>query len=319
MDYLGIDIAKDTFQAALLGDGQRCRSRSFPNTHQGFAALIEWLGKTTTRPVHVAMEATGGFEEPLAVWLYEQGVRVSVINPLLVKNFAKSLGLRAKTDSVDARLIARYVQAHKPRAWKPDPKEIRQLRALLRRIKALEKMRRQELNRALHPSVPLIDQQLKAHASYLEQSISQLWTAVQEHIRRHARLREQQKLLMTIPGISQVASAWLLGEIPFHRFIHARQAAAFAGVVPHLETSGTSLSTSRMSKRGNRHIRGVLYMPAVSAMSWNPAVRAHAQRLRARHKPGKTVTVAAIRKLIHIAFGVIHSGMPFDPKKAMAS
>ncbi len=312
MIVLGIDIAKRKFDCALL-QGERYRTKVFDNNSSGIDACVQWVARHASLPVHACLEATGPYAQALAEALFDAGHTVSLINPARSCAFSDSLGLRSKTDAVDARTLARYCLALKPEAWVPAPAHVRELQELVRRLDALIQMHTQEQNRlaVAHATVRnSIEQVLTALDAHIE-AIKQ---AIAKHIDQHPDLKAQRDLLDSIPGIGPGTSAWLIAELGAKRFACARSAAAFVGLTPAHRTSGTSVNGKpRLSKRGSARLRKALYWPAITAMRCNPIVQAMAQRLQARGKHKMAIIAAVMRKLIHIAFGVLKSGKPFDP------
>lgn len=313
--YLGIDIAKRSFDTVLLQDG-RTSHRQFANTTAGFQQLHTWLRDHVTAPVHAGLEATSRYGDALALFLYQHGVRVSVINPARTHAFAKSELSRTKTDRADAALIARFVAAHQPPAWTPPPPEQRQLQALVRRLDALQAMRQQERNRwDLEDATSVLAESLQAHLAHLDQQIAQLQQRLRQHLCAHPALQQRCTLLQSIPGIGECTALKLLAELPQCR--SARQAAAHAGLSPRQRDSGSSVhGKTRLSKTGNARLRKALYLPAVVAMRCNPILRLFAQRLLERGKPKMAVVGAVMRKLLHQAHGVLKHGQPFNPNYA---
>ena len=314
--YLGIDVSKNTLRVALLLDSGKFRSRQLANTEKGHRDLLQWLQSKTDESVHVCLEATGEYGEAAAETLHEAGYTVSQVNPVRVKAFAQSEGLRSKTDAVDARLIARVCRAMRPEAWTPMPPEVRKLRALVRRLDALKQMRQQEQNR-LDSAHASIRSDIESHLGYLDQQIETVEKAIRQHIDNTPGLNRKAKLLGSIPGISDGTVAWLLGEVRFELYESARQLAAYSGLTPRHRESGISVKGKpRLSKQGNNRLRRALYMPAMAAIRSNPIIKQLAQRLKARHKTGKAIVGAAMRKLLHIAYGVIKNEKPFNAKLA---
>lgn len=315
MRVLGIDISKRRFHVALKVD-DKFRTKAFDNTPAGFAELMSWIHRFTDEPVHACLEATGAYGEALSHYLHAQGHIVSVINPMRIKSFGQSLGLRSKTDTVDAKLIALFCEAMQPPVWVPAPLEQRQLKALVRRLEALLNMRTQELNRLEETQDGLVQQDLTAHIQYLDRTIAELRQRIQDHIDQHPGLKQQRDLLNSIPGISDTTSAWLLAEIQFNQYHHARQLAAHTGLVPRHRQSGLLKGRAVLSKVGNPFLRKALYLPALTAMRHNALIQVFAQRLANKGKAKMTIVAAVMRKLLHIAFGVIKSGKPFNPNLA---
>ena len=319
--YLGLDVAKAKFDAVLLQDGQTCR-RPFSNSAAGFRTLQQWLGHRAALPVHACLEATGSYGEPLALFLHQQGLAVSVVNAARIKAFAQSELLRTKTDSVDAALIGRFCAAHQPPLWTPPPLERRQLQACVRRIEALKTMRQQERNRLdLEATGSLLATSLTEHLAHLDQQIVVLQQQARDLVRTHPALHHQAELLQSIPGIGETTAHKLLAEVPLlGQYRSARQAAAYAGLSPRQRESGSSVhGKTHLSKVGNAAVRRALYLPAVVALRANPLLRTFAQRLLAAGKPKMAVVGAVMRKLLHQAHGVLKQNRPFDPNYASTS
>jgi transposase len=312
---LGIDIGKKRFHVALKVEG-KFKEKAFDNTSQGHQQLLEWLERWAKDPIHACLEATGSYGEAVAECLHDKGHRVSLINPMRIKSFGQSLGLRSKTDRVDAKLIALFCEAMQPPLWQPLPLEQRQLKALVRRLDAVLGMRTQELNRLEEATDPLVQQDLKAHIQYLDNTIAELRQRIQDHIDQNPGLKQQQDLLNSIPGIGNTTSAWLLSEINFNSYAHARQLAAHAGLVPRHWQSGLLRPKSALSKIGNPYLRKALYLPALTAIRHNVVIQIFARRLADKGKAKMSIVAAVMRKLLHIAFGVIKSGKPFNPDYA---
>ena len=311
---VGIDIAKAKFAAALVRPDGKIRHKSCANTPAGFADLAVWLQRQGVTHVHATLEATGTYGEALATWLHDAGHVVSVVNPSVIHAYARTQLARSKTDRIDAELIARFTASHQPAPWSPPAVEIRQLQALVRRLDALQGMRTQELNRlASGVTVAEVRASIEAVVANLDAQIAHVHQLIRDHLDRHPGLRAQRELLTTIPGIGEATAAVLIAELFDKRYASARQAAAFAGLVPRLVESGTLRGRSRLSKIGPGRLRKALYMPAVAALRWNPTIRAVRARLHAAGKPPMVIIGAAMRKLIHLAYGVLKSGRAYEP------
>ena len=312
---LGIDISKKKLACAVMFNG-KYKTKTIANTPAGFEVLWSWLKRFDSLPKHVCLEATGPYGEDVATFLHDQGLPVSIVNPARVKGFSQSEGLRTKTDKVDARLIANFCHSKKEKlqVWQPAPKEQRELRDLTRRLEALKQMRVQEKNRLEGNLSDLVVANLKKHIRFLEKQIAELEKKISDHIDRHPGFRQQCDLLISIPGVGETTSANLLSELSFDQFTSARQAAAFAGLTPSDRQSGTSVKgRPRLSKIGSNRLRKTLYMPAMTAMRYNPQLSQFAARLAHKGKAGKVIVAAVMRKLIHMAYGILKSGRPFDP------
>jgi transposase len=311
---VGIDIAKASFDVARLGADGKYKHKKFDNTPAGFARFAEWLAGFGPEAAHLCMEATGAYSVPLADFLSVRGFHVSVVNPAKIAAFGKSELSRTKTDKADAKLIARYTLAMRPGAWVPPPPEIRELQALLRRLDSLQEMQRMEQNREDTADAAVVAS-IQAVLAALEAEIKSVREALRRHIDGNPGLRRRATLLESIPGVGEATAAWLLTLLSEHRgFGNAKQAAAFAGLAPRLRQSGHWDGQTHLSKNGDPMLRKALYMPMLSALTFNPAIRAFCQRLKANGKSGKSYVCAAMRKLIHIAFAILKSGKPFDPE-----
>lgn len=316
---LGIDIAKLKFNVCLINHTSKLRHKVFLNTPTGFTQLTQWLIKQQVEQVHVCMEATGTYGEALALFLYQAGHTVSVVNPAAIKAFAASRLSRTKTDRVDAELIARFCLAQAPPAWTPLPQEVRELQALVRRLETLTEMRVAEENRLeAGIMVEVVKASVEELINHLSAQIKQTEKLIREHIKDHPKLKEQGRLLDSIPGIAQTTAAAILAEITdISQYRSARQVAAYAGLVPRERTSGSSVrGRTRLSKIGNARLRKALYFPAITALRCSPFFQIWAKGLQERGKCKMSVIGAVMRKLIHIAYGVLKTGKPFDPQWA---
>ena len=312
---LGIDIAKETFDVCLMIEG-KSRQAQFENNVSGFKKLNHWISKYTPVKVHACQEATGQFGEALAEYLYREGHQVSVVNPARIKAYGSSKLRRNKTDKADAELIALYCLREQPALWTPPPASFKDLQALVRRYDDLQATFQQERNRlksGTSQSVVVAD--LKEHLAYLEEKMANIKQAIQEHIQANPELKQRQDLLLSIPGIGKLTASKLLGEIrDVCAFEDARQLAAYAGVTPRNFVSGTSIhKKARMTKMGNANLRKILYMPAISAKRHNPIIHDFCQRLLNAGMSPMQVVGAAMRKLLHLIFGILKSGKPFNP------
>jgi transposase len=316
---LGLDVAKLKFNACLIREGGKLRHRVFANTEAGFSQLSEWLTKNGVSQVHACLEATGTYAEALATHLHVAGHVVSVVNPAAVKAYAQSRLTRTKTDKVDAELIARFCLAQQPPQWSPPAAEVRELQALVRRLEALTEMRVAEENRlSAGAAVAAVRASVEEHIAYLAEQIRRTEALIRGHIDSHPGLKWQRELLDSIPGIGEATAAALLAEVPdFSQYRSARQVAAFAGLVPKERQSGSSVrGRVRLSKVDNARLRKALYFPAITALRCSPFFQQWAEGLRQRGKSKMAVIGAVMRKLVHLAYGVLKTGRPFDPEWA---
>jgi transposase len=318
----GIDIAKLKFNVCLIQHNGKLKHKVFPNTSTGFEPLREWLSKHGVQRVHACLEATGAYGEALSLFLHEAEHRVSVINPAAVKAFAQSRLSRTRTDRVDAELIARFCQMQEPLEWTPPAAEIRELQALVRRLESLVEMRVMEENRLSSGiTVEAVRESVEEHLSYLVEQIKRAEELIGNHINSNPTLKQQSALLDSIPGVGETTAALLLSELPeLKQYRSARQVAADAGLVPRERRSGTSVrGRTRLSKIGNARLRRALYFPAITALRCSPFFQQWAKGLQERGKSKMSVICAVMRKLVHLAYGVLKSGKPFDPEWAKSA
>ena len=265
---------------------------------------------------HACLEATGQYGEAVAEYLYECGYQVSVVNPARIKRYGESKLHRNKTDKADAGLIAEFCQKENPAPWQPLSPEIKHLRALIRRLEDQKANLRQEVNRLKSGERDSwVVSDLQIHIDYLQDRIAATEKEIQDFINKTPGLKSQQRLLTTIPGIGDLTANTLLAEIgDISAFDGAPQLAAYAGLNPQGHRSGSSVhKKTRISKQGRSELRRCLYMPAVVAMSYNPVIQNLSYRMTERGSLKMEIVVAAMRKLLHIAYGVLKNQLPFDP------
>ena len=320
MFYLGMDVSKSKLDCCLLDElGDRRKSKVVANSGTGIAVLLEWADKQgiPAAQLHAVMEATGVYHEQAALALADAGVAVSIINPAQVKDFGKGLAVRTKTDGMDSVVLARYGMLLKPSPWQPPSAEARELQALLARRDAVAEDLRRERNRhekagATH-TPPLIVQSIETAIEFHEAELKRLQKAIDDHIDHHPGLKRDMALLTSIPAIGERAGNNMLAVMHARRFDSAEQVAAYLGLVPVERQSGSSvLGRARLSKAGPARVRAVLYMAAVVATQCNPHVRAVYERLLARGKSKMSALGAAMRKLVHLCFGVIKNQQPYQ-------
>lgn len=316
--YLGIDVAKAKLDCAVLL-GAKWRDKTFVNTASGFEALLQWLqalrqpSTGAQRAVHVCMEATNVYWEGCAQALSQAGLTVSVLNPALIKAHAQSLGLRIKTDRVDARAIASFCRDRQPAPWQPLSASEQALRALVLRHSALLQMKGQESNR-LETVRDAAATSVQAHLQWLQCEIGRIETEIRQHIDDDPSLKGKGKLLDSIPGVGERTISVVLSFLSVIECMdNARQFAAFGGLNPALRESGMTKRKATLSKAGHVALRRALYMPAMVTLYRTAWGKAYRLRLEANHKPAKLIIGAMMRKLAHVIFGVLKSGKPFDP------
>ena len=330
MFYLGMDVAKAKLDCCLLLDdatGKR-KTKVVANSKSGIADLLAWVIKQRVSPseLHVVMEGTGVYHEQAALALADAGVTVSIVNPAQVKNFGRGLAVRTKpvlsevegTDGVDSFVLARYGILLKPDAWMPPAPEARVLQALLSRRDAIAQDLQRERNRQVKSKVTdtpeRIQKSITLSIRFLARQLAGLQQEIDQHIDRHPGLKEDMALLQSIPAVGPQVGGNLLAVMHSHSFDSAEQLAAYLGLVPVERQSGSSvLGRAKISKAGPSHVRAVLYMAAITVTRCNPHVKALYERLLARGKSKMSALGAAMRKLVHLCFGVIKTRKPYEP------
>jgi len=265
------------------------------------------------------IEATGSYWVALAVSLHEAGFAVAVVNPAHIHNYARSLPRRAKTDALDAQLLAQFAAERQPTIWTPPPQIYHELRQRLVARDGLLSMCQQARNQrhALLQWLVVIDS-VRAHLdkviAELEERLSALDAEIAQVLNEGA-WAESASLLSTIKGIGMVTTAWLLvSTLNFEACASAEAATAYAGLVPLARESGSSVrGRAQIGHGGHARLRTALYLATLTAARFNPMIKTHYDRLRARGKPKKVARCAAARKLLHLAYAVVTKGQPFDP------
>jgi len=313
--YLGVDVSKAKLDVALLSENNKYKSKVFANSQAGVAALVQWLQANAADGVHVCMEATGGYHELLACHLHDLKLRVSVANPMRVRRFIELEGTSNKTDSADAKSLARFCRMTQPELWEAPSKAVRALQALVARLDALMQMRQSEANRleVAHDSVRA---SIQSVITMLDESIAEVKKRIRQTIDDDPDLKRRDALLESIPGLGERTIPQLLAYIGRpERFHSAKALAAFASVSPVIRQSGSSLNKhAGTHAQGHRQLKQALFFPAMTASRHNPIIARFSERLKAQNKPAKVVLVACMHKLLAIVLGVLKSGKPFDPE-----
>jgi transposase len=300
--WVGIDVAKDWLDVASTAGETITR---FTNELAGITALVTDL--TAQPPQLIVLEATGGHETAVTAALAAAGLAVAVVNPRQVRDFARATGQLAKTDALDARILALFAERIQPPVRPLPDATSQELAALLARRRQLLEMRTAERNR--RPSVaPRLRARLDAHVVWLSQQIAELDRELDDTLRDSPLWREKEDLLRSIPGIGPVVARTLLATLPELGTLTPEQAAALAGVAPLNRDSGTRRGP-RGTWGGRAPVRAALYMAVVSAIRCNPSIRPFYQRLTTAGKPVKVAMVACMRKLLTIANALLRDGV----------
>ncbi len=308
----GIDVAKDWLEVAIHGLGQPWRVMS---DEQGVEGLIGTLGE---QGVHlVVLEATGGYEVPITVALGTAGIPVAVVNPRQVRDFARSLGKLAKTDRLDARVLAHFGAAIRPVPRPLPDEQARDLGALVARRRQVLQMHAAELQRRQR-ALPVVRQRIDRVLAVLEQELQDLDQDLGDRLRQSPLWREQEDLLRGVPGVGPALTFSLLAGLPELGTLSSKQVAALVGVAPLNRDSGRWRG-KRVIWGGRAHVRTALYMPTLVAVRWNPVLREFYQRLVTAGKPKKVAPVACMRKLPVILNAMLKHRTPWPANHALTS
>ena len=314
MKYLGIDVSKEKLDCCLLRDAAdtKRKTKVVANSPAGLAMLVTFVEKEGVRPdeLHAIMEGTGVYHQLAAETLCDAGMTVSIVNPAQAKDFARGMAVRTKNDTKDSFVLARFGALLKPAPWVPPSPEARQLRAYIAREDAIKKDIQREQNRKETSIVGRAPADILASIdetiSFLNEQLKAIQKKIASHINKHPGLKDDMKLLTSIPGVGPETGHHMLSIMHTHQFRSAEQLAAYLGLVPVERQSGTSLHAHpKLSKAGPKAMRAALYMPAVSALQWNPHIIALKERLAAKGKTPMAIVGAAMRKLVHLCFGVL--------------
>ena len=297
--YVGIDVSMEHLDVAVSG---MKRARRLPNDEAGRQALC--LQLQALGPERVVLEASGGFERPLLSALLMAGLPASLVNPRQVRDFARSLGRLAKTDAIDACVLARFGQVLKPEVHRLSEAAEEELRALELRRRQLVEMVVAERNRLR--TAPRTGGRIQEHLRWLEKEVKAIEEEMQQLIDSAPELRDKAEILESVPGIGRVVSTTLLGGLPELGLLNGKEIAALVGVAPFNWDSGR-LRGKRAIWGGRAHIRSALYMAALVATRSNPVIRSLYQRLCQTGKPKKVALVVAMRKLLVILNAMLKS------------
>lgn len=308
--FVGIDIAKGHFD---LYDQGADHAERYEYTSDGVRRCVAYLVNRV--PSLVVMESTGGYEMALAVAMSEAGLPVAVINPKRVRDFARAVGKLAKTDRIDARVLAEYAATLQPVPQGVWDGQTRAIKALVARRNQLLGMRTAESNRKEHCGDRMIAKSITAVIRTLQKEISKVEAELRDQITRTPDLKQKADQLKSVPGIGETTALMLIAEVPELGRLNRRQIASLIGVAPINRDSGT-FRGKRMTGGGRRTVRTKLYMPVVVAIHHNPPLKRFYDRLRAAGKPTLTALVATMRKLITMLNVMIANNQTWNPKMA---
>ena len=291
--YIGIDIAKASMDIAVHATGQ---GWNFPNNDRGIAKAVACLQKLS--PTLVVLEATGGIELPLAAAIAAEEIPVVVVNPRQVRDFAKATGRLAKTDTLDARVIAHFAAVVNPAPHPLPDAQAQEFKAIIARRRQIIEMITAEKNR-LNTSRKTVRERIQSHIIWLEQELVNIDKDLSRSVKESPVWREKDILLQSAPGVGPVLSITLLAELPELGTLNRREIAALVGVAPINRDSG-AFKGRRTVWGGRAQVRAVLYMATLAATRHNPVIKAFYQRLCAAGKAKKVALTACMRKLLVI-------------------
>lgn len=314
--YVGGDVGAEWFDVCVLY-GRKRSHQQFKNTAKGFQKCVRWLEGFGAERIRFVLEPTGRYAEKLEEYLIACGVVVLEVQPLMLRRYAESLDMRGKSDFKDAFALAMYCKERGPglRPWKPKTKleyELRDLqlwiRSLTKRIVSLKCQRKCGL-RSRH-----VRQRIEEELQRLEDELEEAIALAKKTVKQHPTLSRDMRLLQTIPGIGEKSAVLLVTLIDFRKFKSSRALASFLGLTQRKHQSGTSIrGKESISKRGNKHVRSALFLPARAARRSNTHLIDFAERMVSNGKHDLTIQAAVTRKLVTTAWAVIVHQRPFDP------
>jgi transposase len=302
--YVGIDMSKDWFDVAILGQKS---TKQLANTKRGIRELVRWMSQV--QPQFIVVEATGGYEEALVLTLFEAGLPVALVSPQRVRQYARAKGRLAKTDPLDAHLLAEYGKAIQPRLFVGKSEERKQLSALVGRRNQLNAMLQAEKNR-LRAQSGAIRSSLEKVIACLEAELKQMDQEIRTLLQAHTNLQAQEKLLRSAKSIGAVTAATLLADLPELGQLDRQEIAALVGVAPMNSDTGKKRGY-RKTKGGRPDVRRTLYMATLTGIRFNPILKPHYEQLRKRGKEKKVAITACMRKMLTILNAMLRDQQPF--------
>lgn len=302
--YVGIDVSKDRLDVAVLGERQE---KQVSNTQKGIAELVQWM--LELQPELIVVEATGGYQRAVVEALFHAGLCVAVVNPARARQFARASGLLAKTDKLDAQVLAVFGERMQPKPYTGKSEAEKHLGALLVRRKQVEEMLKAEQNR-LRTTSPSLKSSVEQVILCLKEQKKRLEEQIQQFLQEQQAWQEQTEILGSAPGVGPVTTATLLAELPELGKMDRKRIAALVGVAPMNYDSGKKRGY-RKTKGGRTNVRSVLYMSTLVATRYNPLIRAQYQHLLKRGKEKKVALTACMRKFLTILNAMIRDQQPF--------
>jgi transposase len=311
MCFIGIDISKDHLDISTFCQTTQWRA---PNRTRSMSALLKKL--SALEPTLIVFEATGGYEAELMQRCAEAGLRFARVNPRQAREFARATGRLAKTDKIDAHMLAHFGHSIRPEPTQPTSAKTQTLRALVDRRRQLEQMKSDERNRLRQIKLQTVRAQIEAHIEWLTEQMKLVETELEQLLEADHELDELGKCLRSVPGVGKVSVVTLLAYLPELGELNGKQIAKLAGVAPLNRDSGMKRG-KRTIWGGRAGVRKVLYMAALVATRHNPVIQAFYKRLVERGKPKKLAVVACMRKLLVILNAIARSGQHWQPELAL--
>lgn len=302
--YVGIDVSKDRLDVAVLGERQE---KQMSNTQKGIAELVQWMQEL--QPELIVVEATGGYQRAVVEALFHAGISVAVVNPARVRQFARACGLLAKTDKLDAQVLAVFGQRVQPKPYTGKSEAEKHLGALLVRRRQLEEMLKAEQNR-LRTTSPSLKNSVEQVIVCLKEQKKLLDEQIQQFLQEQQAWQEQTESLGSAPGVGLVTTATLLAELPELGKMDRKKIAALVGVAPMNYDSGKKRGY-RKTKGGRTNVRSVLYMSTLVATRYNPLIQTQYQQMLKRGKEKKVALTACMRKFLTILNAMLRDQQPF--------
>lgn len=329
-NIIGIDVSKSRLDCAYLRDADqdKARRKSVTNSADGFNSLLLWaqtVSRLCASEIRFIIEPSSIYHELLVQFLYERDSTIYLVNPARIRKFAEGMGILSKNDLIDADMLTRYgLLNRKLIAYQPEAQEISDLRSLLNRLDSLEQNLRRELNRqekvgrssVIHP---LEKKSLQRFVKQLKAEIALFKKQIRKTIKTSTDLKRDYDLLLTIPGVGAKTAWMMIVVLGSHPFESAPKVASFLGLNPIEKQSGTTrYRRPRLSKAGNGRFRQALFFPAMVATRKNPDIKAQYERLLEAGKAKMCALGAAMRKLVHICFGVLKHQRPYEDRAQQA-
>lgn len=323
MHYVGVDVSKEKVDVCWLRDAERQKIKTKVFKNKDFSVIINWLCQQVSEDlssITIVLEPTGVYHEGITYAMHEAGLEVRIGNPSDARAFAKAVGFKHKTDKEDSKVLAYYgsLQPKNLKVWEPEPPQVRELKAILRRLHALEKDQQRETNRLeaseISGASTRVTDSIKAMIEALDEEIKRLKSNIDDRIKKDPVLAKNRELLQSIKGVGEVFSREMVVLFAAKQFTSAKQVAAYLGLTPVFKESGTLQGKTVLSKLGPASIRSKLYMAAIVAGQHNIDIKRQKHRLIANGKSKMAALGAAMRKLVQICYGVIKNQQMYQPQ-----